>query len=342
MPYSADPELETLFKTLPKTETHLHIEGACPIQLLRKLDPERYASPPPFWADEYRYESFNQFMDLYVQYCSQFFVSAQRYHDAAKIILQTCVDQGCRYVETSFHLPTLLYIEDNGRSVIDAIRSAAPEGLELRLFAGMCHNDYVDAGKDLIDESLTWEGLDGIDLHGPEDLPLEPWTAEVWQAARDAGKYTKGHAGEFMGSDFVDQVLDELKAERIQHGVRSVENPETVKRLREQNVALDVCPISNLKLAVKGVSSMSAHPIRQLFDSGVTVTINSDDPFFFGNRLVEEYIALHQDLDFTLPELAQIADNGFRIALVNEETRTKYRSELADFCVSHNINYSPI
>lgn len=341
MPFSADPHLEALLLNLPKTETHLHVEGACPMELLRKVDPDRYSKPPPFWEDNYRYASFSQFMDLYVEYCSEFFVSAQRYHDAAKIILRNCLEQGCKYVETSFHLPTLLHIDDTGPAVIDAIRSAAPEGLELRLFAGMCHNDYAEAGKDLIDSCLTWEGLDGIDLHGPEDLPLEPWTAEIWQSARDCGKYTKAHAGEFMGSDFVDLVLDQLKVQRIQHGVRSIENPDTVDRLKNANIALDVCPISNLKLAVKGVPSMAAHPIRKLFDSGVTVTINSDDPFFFGNSLVEEYIALHQDLDFSLAELAQIADNGFRIALVDEARRKLYREQLATYCLSQNINYTP-
>ena len=82
-----------------------------------------------------------------------------------------------------------------------------------------------------------------------------------------------------MGADFIDLVLDKLKVTRIEHGVRAIENPVTVQRLVDEKIALDVCPISNLKLAVKGVASMSAHPIRQLYDSGVIVTINSDDPF---------------------------------------------------------------
>jgi len=136
----------------------------------------------------------------------------------------------------------------------------------------------------------------------------------------------------------VDLVLDELKVKRIEHGVRSVENRRTVQRLIDENIALDVCPISNVKLAVKGVTSMAAHPIRQLFDSGVKVTINSDDPFFFGNRLSEEYFALHQELGFSLAELAQIAGNGFDIALVDEGTREKFKNELTDFCRERELN----
>lgn len=337
MPYTADPSLKDFVLNLPKTETHLHIEGACPISLLQKIDPVKYAKPPPFWADDFRYESFYQFMDLYAEYCAVVFQNAGRFHEAARIVLKNCQDQGCRYVETSFHLPTLLSISDSGPTIIDAIRSAAPDGLELRIFAGMCHNDYHGAGKDLIDNCLTWEGLDGIDLHGPEDLPLEPWTASLWEQARQAGKFTKAHAGEFMGADFVDQAIEELKVTRIQHGVRSVESDATVQKLVDKNIALDVCPISNLKLAVQGIPTMSQHPIRHLFDAGVTVTINSDDPFFFGNSLQEEYYALYQDLGFSLSELAQLADNGFKIALIDEESRERYRTELASYCKAKGI-----
>lgn len=333
MPYHADPALAEFVRALPKTETHLHLEGACPFELLQKLDPVKYAQPPPFWDDAYRYQSFNQFMDLYVEYCAAFFTSAERYHEAAKIVLQKCVDQGCRYVETSFHLPALLFMKDSGPAVIRAIRAAAPRGLELRVFAGMCHNDYRDAGRELIEDALTWPELDGIDLHGWEDIPLESWTSDVWARARARGKFTKAHAGEFMGADYVEKTLDELKVTRIEHGVRSVENPATVARLVREGVALDICPISNLKLAVRGVTAMNAHPIRKLFDAGVTVTINSDDPFFFGNALAEEYYALHQDLGFSRAELVKIAANGFRVALVPEHQRKAWLDELAPFAV---------
>lgn len=328
MPYRAEPALADFVQRLPKTETHLHIEGACPFELLQKLNPARFAAPPPFWEDGYRYASFNQFMDLYVEYCAAFFTSAGRYHEAAKIVLARCAAQGCRYVETSFHLPALLFMPDSGPEVIRAIRAAAPPGLEVRVFAGMCHNDYQNAGRDLIEDALRWPELDGIDLHGWEDIPLEPWTADVWARARTAGKFTKAHAGEFMGADYVERTLDELKVTRIEHGVRAVENPATVDRLVREGVALDICPISNVKLAVRGVTGMSAHPIRRLFDAGVTVTISSDDPFFFGNTLSEEYYALHQDLGFSRLELVKIAANGFRVALLPDDVKRKHLGDL--------------
>jgi adenosine deaminase len=117
-----------------------------------------------------------------------------------------------------------------------------------------------------------------------------------------------------------------LKITRIEHGVRAVEDLVLVERLVREKIGLDVCPISNLKLQV--TPSMDQHPIRQLFDAGVIVTINSDDPFFFGNSLSEEYYAITEDLNFTRPELVQLAKNGFELALWDQFAKQKYLDEL--------------
>jgi adenosine deaminase len=103
-----------------------------------------------------------------------------------------------------------------------------------------------------------------------------------------------------------------------------------VARLIKEKVALDICPISNVRLAVKGIGSMRDHPIRRLFDAGVTVTVSSDDPFFLNNTLTQEYEALNRDLGFTFSELVQVAENGFRVALVPEHTRKTWLDLLAD------------
>ncbi len=324
-----DDALHAFILALPKTETHLHLEGACPFELLQKLDPVKYAAPPPFWADDFRYRDFEQFMGLYLEYCAVFFTSAERYHEAAKIVLARCAAQGCRYVETSIHLPALLHLRESGPEVLRAIRAAAPRGLELRVFAGVGHDDYTGAARELIDDALTWPELDGIDLHGLETLPVEPWTDAIWARARAAGKFTKAHAGEFMPASFVDLILDRLQVTRIEHGVRSIESAATVARLLRENITLDVCPISNLKLAVRGVPTLSAHPIRRLFDAGVAVTINSDDPFFFGNTLADEYHALHHHLGFSRSELIQVAANGFRAALLPDHVKRAHLADLA-------------
>jgi adenosine deaminase len=155
---------------------------------------------------------------------------------------------------------------------------------------------------------------------------LESWTGEMWQRMREAGKFTNAHAGEFMGPEFIRQALDELKITRIEHGVRAGEDPRLVERLVREKISLDICPISNLKLQV--VPSLDQHPVRKLFDAGVTVTINSDDPFFFGNSLSEEYYAITEELDFTRLELVQLARNGFELALWDEASKKKYFDRL--------------
>jgi adenosine deaminase len=328
VPYPASPALIDFVQRLPKTETHLHLDGAVPYDLLQEFDPVKFSRPPPFWAHDFRYKSFAHFMDEFSYYIDGFFTSAERFHDTARRVFANCAEQNCRYVETSFNLSLLLAVKESGREILRAIRTAAPPGMEIRIFGGMCHDHYRGALREIIDEALTWPELAGIDLHGPEDRPLEDWTAGLWEQARRRGKYTKAHAGEFMGADFVDRILNELRPERIEHGVRAGENPATVARLVRQNMALDVCVLSNVKLAVQGVPSVAAHPIRQLFDAGITVTVNSDDPLLFGNSLSEEYYALHRELNFTLGELVQVAGNGFRVALLPESTRKAFLDDL--------------
>ena len=313
--YTPTNKLKEFVQGLAKTETHLHLEGACPIELIREASPGKFDSDPPMWSDDFRYESFDQFKEMYDQFCASVFVSAEAYHRCAKIILQNCADQNVKYVETSFHIGAVIGGGINGEEIVDAVLSAAPEAMEVRVFLGMCHNDYLGPGEKIINDCISWEKLTGIDLHGPEYWPLEPWTAKVWKSAAEAGKFLKAHAGEFMPASFVRRCIEELGVRRIQHGVRCIEDPEVVALINDLDVTLDVCPISNVKLQVEGIPTMSKHPIRELFDAGVRCTINSDDPFMFGNSLSEEYYALATDLDFTEDELKKIAQNGFDVAI---------------------------
>lgn len=326
--YTPDAKLQEFVQSLPKTETHLHLEGACPLELIEKASPGKFDGPPPMWADTFRYDSFDQFMEMYAEFCGEVFTSAEAYHEAAKIILKNCADQNCRYVETSFHLGVLYGGRMTGPELIQAVLDAAPAGLEVRVFVGMCHNDYTGIGKELIDDCISWEKLSGVDIHGPEYIPMEPWTKNIWQKAAAAGKVLKAHAGEFMPAEFVRYCIDELDVRRIQHGVRSIEDSSVVDLIRTKDVTLDVCPISNLKLQVQGIPTMADHPIRKLFDAGVRCTINSDDPFMFGNTLSEEYYALSADLGFSKAELAEVARNGFEIADLDPTRRQSYLNEL--------------
>jgi adenosine deaminase len=220
------------------------------------------------------------------------------------------------------------FLKLDGRAVAEAIKSAAPEGLEVRVFLGIHHGGYHEGTRDWIEDSLNWPSLDGYDLHGPETDPLGPWAADFWDRARQAGKTTKAHAGEFDGPDFVRRCLDELGVHRIQHGVRSVEDPKLIERLAADGATLDVCPISNVKLGV--VSSYDRHPMRSLLEAGIRCTVSTDDPMIFGNTLFDEYAMLSARGGLTHSELARIAANGFEAALVDESQRASWLVELSE------------
>ena len=325
--YDADDELAAFVAALPKTETHLHLEGSVSFEQLREFDPDRYADYPAFWHRDFRYDSFAHFQEMFDHWIIPYHHDINQYQKTARHVFSECLEQGCRYVETSFHLPAISWIGTDGPELLDAITEAVPEGLEVRVFGGITHMDYREHA-DLLERALGWEQLAGIDLHGPEDWPVDDEIPDFWKRASDQGKVTKAHAGEFMPASFVDWVVDSMQVDRIQHGTRSAESPALLEKIAARGIVLDMCPISNLKLQVDGVTEMSAHPIRQLMDAGVCVTVSTDDTFLFGNSLSEEYYALVQDLDFSRSDLVQVARNGIRSSMLDDSQIAVLETEL--------------
>lgn len=316
--------LQEFVQSLPKTETHLHLEGALPLELLQRVRPE-FTKPPASWAPDYKFTDFAHFERELLDMAFSWFTSPEHYHEAAKLIFAKHVAQNVKYVETSFASGVIEFGGLNGREVLSAIRAAIPTGLEVRVFLGIHHNGAGPKMMPVLEDALTWPDLAGVDLHGVEGLPVEPWTAPYWAAARRAGKYTKAHAGEFMGADFVRRVLEELQPQRIEHGVRAIEDPAVVAEIKRRGLALDMCPISNHKL-MPGIT-LANHPIRKFFDAGVKVTVNTDDPISFGNTLNDDYVALGEH-GFSRKELAQLARNGFEVALLPEAQKKSWLDQL--------------
>jgi adenosine deaminase len=318
--------MRDFIQQLPKTETHLHIEGALPYELLTAWKPQQWPANPLFRARSYRYTSFPDFERILLEHALPWFNSAERYHTAAKAIFAKHVAQNVRYVETSFHLPVSQFINVPGPEIIAAIRSAAPAGLEVRVFAGMLRTDIGGELRPTIDQLHLWPDLAGVDLHGYEQLPTHPDTAAVWARLRAAGKVTKCHAGEFDGAARVREAIEVLGVKRIQHGVRAIEDPAVVRLAAERGVTFDMCPISNVGLKV--VPSLRQHPIRALMQAGVRCTVSTDDPLCFANTLTEEYVSLSRELAFSLGELAQVALNGWEVADVPAAIRRQMQDEI--------------
>ncbi len=320
-----DSNLSDFIQSLPKTETHLHFEGTLPLELLQRVRPE-FAVPPASWASDFKFRDFAHFERELLDMAFAWFTSAERYHEAAKVVFARHVAQNIKYVETSFASGCIEFLGLDGREVLEAIRTAVPAGLEVRIFIGIHHNGAGPRMQPVLEDALGWPDLAGIDLHGTEGFPLEPWSREYWAAARQAGKYTKAHAGELMGADFVRRVLDELNPHRIEHGVRALEDPTVIAEIKRRGIALDVCPISNHKL-MPGVT-LASHPIRGLVDAGVKVTVSTDDPISFGNTLADEYTALATERGFSRQELVRLARNGFEVALMPEARKKPWLDQL--------------
>ncbi len=324
------PQTADFIHRLPKTETHLHIEGALPYQLLQQLDPEQFREVQACWAQDFKWQCFEDFEHHLIEHAMQWFTTAERYYEAAKVIFERQLSENVRYVETSFHAGMVQFIDVPGPEILAAIRSAIPNGLEVRVFMGMARNSYNDVLAPVLEDCLSWDGLAGLDLHGVEYLPLEAWTPDLWKRARAAGLVTKAHAGEFGPAEHVREAIEVLGVRRIQHGVRAIEDDAVVDLAIEQGTTFDVCPISNVKLDV--IDNLEDHPIRRLVERGLRCTVSTDDPFSFGNTIEDEYAALSAGLDFSPAELAQIAKNGFDVALVDDVTRAQWIAEV-DACV---------
>lgn len=311
--------MRDFIQALPKTETHLHIEGALPYELLTAWQPEQWPPDPGFRARSYRYASFPEFERILLDHALPWFTSAERYHEASKAIFARHVAQNVRYVEISFHLPVTEFVKLPGPEIIAAIRAAVPDALEVRIFAGILRANFAGGLRPIIDQLHTWEGLAGVDLHGHEQIPTHPDTAAVWARLRAAGQVTKCHAGEFDGAARVREAIEVLGVMRIQHGIRAIEDPAVVRLAVERGVTFDVCPISNVGLKV--VPSMKDHPLRRLMLAGIRCTVSTDDPLCFANTVNEEYETLAAELTFTRAELARLARNGWEVADVPPATR---------------------
>ena len=188
------------------------------------------------------------------------------------------------------------------------------------------HLDEDDALRTL-DVALPYKdrilgvGLDSSEIgHPPEKF------ARAFRRARDEGFRLTAHAGEEGPPDFVWQALDVLGVERIDHGIRAMEDDELVQRLARERVALTVCPLSNLKLRV--VQDLGQHPLKQMLDRGLLVTVNSDDPAYFGGYLNENYAAATEALALRPDEVRQLARNGFVAAFLSPDEKSRL---LGDF-----------
>jgi adenosine deaminase len=303
---------------LPKAELHIHIEGSLEPELMLALArrngvPLAYDSVAAL-RRAYNFARLQDFLDLYYQGMAVL-RTEQDFYELAWAYLTRVHRQNVRYVEMFFDpqghtargIPFAVVIDGLFRALADARREL---GVQARLI--LCflrHLDEADAERTL-DQALPYKdrivgvGLDSSEIgHPPSKFK------NVFRRARQEGFMLVAHAGEEGPPQYVWEALDVLGVDRIDHGNRSLEDAALVGRLARDRMALTVCPLSNLRLCV--VADLRRHPLRHMLDSGLFVTLNSDDPAYFGGYMSENFRAVQSALELTEPELRAIARNGF-------------------------------
>ena len=303
---------------LPKAELHIHIEGSLEPELMLALARRNSVRLAHDSVDAlrqaYSFTRLQDFLDLYYQGMSVL-RTEQDFHDLAWAYLTRVHAQNVRYVEmffdpqghTSRGVAFAVVIDGLSRALA---RAKSELGVQARLI--MCflrHLDEADAERTL-DQALPYKnGIIGVGLDSSEVGHPPSKFKNVFRRARQEGLLLVAHAGEEGPPQYVWEALDLLGVHRIDHGNRALEDAALVARLARDRMALTVCPLSNLRLCV--VDDLRRHPLRRMLDSGLVVTLNSDDPAYFGGYMNENFRAVQSALELGEIELRAIARNGF-------------------------------
>lgn len=309
----------------PKAEFHLHIEGALPLNLLAKIDSKFEVDTLPTWNNSFRFADFSHFDETLLGMAVPFYNTPERYAEASEVIFKKMLAQNIKYAEVSFASGIVQFLKISGDEISEAIAKSVPQGMTVKIFMGIHHDGRPQDMEKVFEDSFAWKYLDGVDLHGDERVAIEDWTAQYWHAMRDSQHYTKAHAGELCGADFVERIIDELGVKQIEHGVRASENSHLMKRIASENIVLDVCPTSNVKLQV--CDSYKTHPLRTLKENNIQCTINSDDPLVFGSDLVSEFNKLHQEMNFSQQECIGFISSSWNHAKIDNIQKQKFIEE---------------
>jgi aminodeoxyfutalosine deaminase len=320
---------------LPKVELHVHHVGSASPRIVSELaarHPGRVPSDLDALRDFYTFRDFAHFVEVYLAVVDLLRVP----EDIRLLTYEVATDmaaQNIRYAELTLtpwtSVQTGIPIEAYVEAVEDArVAAERDHGIVLRWIFDIPGESGLPSAEDTVGYALEHgpDTLIGFGLGGPEVGVDRPQFADVFARARAAGLHSVPHAGETTGPQTVWHALRDLGAERIGHGTSSVQDPELVDYLVEQRIPLEVCPTSNI--ATRAVDRLENHPIRQLYDAGVTVTVNSDDPPMFGTTLNAEYQIAADLLGLDERGIADLARTAVRASFMPEPDQGRILAEI--------------
>ncbi|MEH6576443.1 MAG: adenosine deaminase [Amphritea sp.] len=337
-------DLTNFIQALPKVELHLHIEGSFEPELLFDIAARNQIEIPYADVDAlraaYQFGNLQEFLDIYYQ-GMQVLQTEEDFYDLTWTYLNKVHRQNVRHVEIFWdpqgHLERDISFATQINGIHRALQDAQDKlGISFRLIMSFLRHLSEQSAFDTLAvaqpylEKIYAVGLDSSEMgHPPEKF------ARVFAACREKGLKITAHAGEEGPAEYVYGALDILKVDRIDHGNRSLEDPALVARLVEEQKVLTVCPLSNLKLQV--VKNLADHPLPQMLAAGLKVTLNSDDPAYFGGYINENFVALAQAQQLSKSQLVTLARNAIEGSWATAERRTELLAELDRLCLEHQL-----
>lgn len=328
--------MKTWLRELPKVELHLHIEGSLEPELMFSLAARNNVSLPYATVDEvraaYDFSDLQSFLDLYYQ-GMRVLRTEQDFYDLAMAYLGRAQEEGVVHVELSFdpqaHLSRGVELAVPFEGLRRAMRDAGRrwDMTTALIMSFLRDRDATDAMDVLEKAAPYYELIDAVGLDSAEMGNPPAKFAAVFERAKALGIPRVAHAGEEGPAAYISEALDVLDICRVDHGVACLQDAELVERLRESQIPLTVCPLSNVRLKV--VQAMTDHPLPAMLEQGVKVTLNSDDPAYFGGGVLENYIACFEAFDWDRDLFRELAGNAIEVAFMSEERRSELLKRLS-------------
>lgn len=328
--------MRSFIHALPKVELHVHLVGSAGVDTVLELARRHPEAGVPTDRAElerfYTFRDFDHFLKVYWAVQSML-KDRDDIHALVVGLARDLARQHVRYAEVTVTPYNHLLDGMSGDDVLAGLASGRAEATGLGVELAWCFDipgeKGIEAGRETLAFALTErpEGLVSFGLGGPEEGVGRARFAPFFDAAREAGLHSVPHAGETTGPETIWSALRDLKAERIGHGTSCVEDPALVEHLALKGIPLEVCPTSNVR--TRQVTSIDAHPVRQMLAAGVVVTVNTDDPPFFGATLEGEYLALATALDLGHADVARLAENAVLASFLPNRRKTALLEEIS-------------
>jgi adenosine deaminase/aminodeoxyfutalosine deaminase len=332
-------DIEDFIRRLPKAELHLHLEGAILPATLVELSARHDARPLTIADAEalYQFTDFTGFLNAFKAVTAQL-IGPEDYELAAWRMMEHLAAQGVVHAEVYISVGVIYRWRDHDPAAVEPIfaalerareRAARELGLSIYwIFDAVRHFSVEEAERvfrKAAELRLAHPSIIGIGLGGDERRTGSAPFHAPYAQAREAGLRLTNHAGETTGPEAIWEALA-IGSERIGHALSVPQDEKLVQELKARSIPLELCPTSNLHTGV--CPSFAAHPLRRLFDLGLMVTLNSDDPAFFGSDLANEYLLAHTEQGFTRDELRQLAANSIRSSFLPDETKSSWLARI--------------